>query len=226
MTIPYCLPIIKNTRQDIIQTIEANIADYQFVEVWLDYVDDLDETFVKNLVNSYGGKLILLFRRQKLETPIMAQEERNRYLSLVNGAQSYLDFDIRTQQADLTFIKQNNVRTRLLLSYHNYDQTPETETLHGVLKEMAEYSPAIYKIATMCANESDALRLLSILLKLKSEQKSYIMLGMGEHGMITRVFGTLWGNAMIFAPKTIDESSAPGQLTKGQLEEVFKQLSI
>lgn len=47
---------------------------------------------------------------------------------------------------------------------------------------------------------------------------------MGEFGIITRIFGTIWGNEMIFAPKSIEGASAPGQLTKKQLEDIFKAL--
>jgi 3-dehydroquinate dehydratase len=59
---------------------------------------------------------------------------------------------------------------------------------------------------------------------LKKENKRCIILGMGEHGMITRIFGTLWGNEMVFAPQTKSEASAPGQLTKQQLATIFATL--
>ena len=48
---------------------------------------------------------------------------------------------------------------------------------------------------------------------------------MGEFGTITRIFGTLWGNEMIYAPKEKKNASAPGQLTKIQLETIFKELT-
>ena len=87
------------------------------------------------------------------------------------------------------------------------------------------YNPQIIKIATMCQSPKDGLRLLDLLISLKSEQKKYIILGMGEYGTITRVYGTLWGNEMIFAPEKEADASAPGQFTKKQYEEIFKILN-
>ena len=48
---------------------------------------------------------------------------------------------------------------------------------------------------------------------------------MGEKGFITRIFGTIWGNEITFAPKTLAEKSASGQLTKKQMEDVFSKIS-
>ena len=47
---------------------------------------------------------------------------------------------------------------------------------------------------------------------------------MGEFGVVSRVFGALWGNEMTFAPAVKTEQSAPGQLTRSQLENIFKEL--
>jgi 3-dehydroquinate dehydratase len=76
----------------------------------------------------------------------------------------------------------------------------------------------------LCENELDAVRLLELLLELKQKGLSYIILGGGEFGKITRIFGTLWGNQMIFAPKIQAEQSDVGQLTRDELEIIFKAL--
>ena len=102
--------------------------------------------------------------------------------------------------------------------------TPEDNKLREIIDIMDEYRPTVYKIATMCTNERDALRLLQLLLELKKRNLKYILLGMGKSGVITRIFGTLWGNEMIFAPRVSIEQSAPGQLTRNQLENIFKEL--
>ena len=93
------------------------------------------------------------------------------------------------------------------------------------IKLMDVISPTVYKIATMCNNETDALKLLLLQQNLKAQNKKHIVLGMGEFGTITRVFGTLWGNKIIYAPVTKKEASAPGQLTKQELEKIFTELS-
>ena len=66
MQINYCLPIIKNNKEEILEIIEKNISEFQFFEVWLDYVEDLDDVFVEKLINLLNDRLIVLFRRQKI----------------------------------------------------------------------------------------------------------------------------------------------------------------
>jgi len=48
---------------------------------------------------------------------------------------------------------------------------------------------------------------------------------MGEFGIITRVEGILLNNEMVFAPLNKNESSAPGQLTRNELESIFNKLN-
>ena len=90
---------------------------------------------------------------------------------------------------------------------------------------MDKFFPDVYKIATKCTNETDALKLLLLQQNLKIQNKKHIVLGMGEFGTITRVYGTLWGNELIYAPQTKEEASAQGQLTKKELENIFKELN-
>ncbi|RMG43483.1 MAG: type I 3-dehydroquinate dehydratase [Candidatus Dadabacteria bacterium] len=47
---------------------------------------------------------------------------------------------------------------------------------------------------------------------------------MGEHGKITRVFGTLWGNFLIYAPVNQAFATAKGQLNMDQLKTIFSIL--
>jgi len=96
--------------------------------------------------------------------------------------------------------------------------------LQGIVADMEKYKPAVYKIATMCKSKVDALLLLNLLLFLKSKKRRFIVLGMGKEGVITRVFGTLWGNELVFAPETRAKQSAPGQLTRAQMKQIMRVL--
>ncbi len=223
MKINYCLPIIKKNKNEILEIIEKNISEYQFFEVWLDYVEELDEAFLTKITNQLQNKLIVLFRRQSFETMTMDMQQRFDYISLISNSESFLDLDI-SQKYELDHIVKNEMSIKLIVSYHNYSETPPSDELSEIIDKMNEYKPEIYKVSTLCQNENDALRLLRIQTKLKEQNKKHIVLGMGEFGTITRVYGTLWGNEMIFAPKTREETSAPGQLTKSDLEKIFEIL--
>lgn len=219
----YCLPIIKSDPSEIQTIISDNIDKYQYFEVWLDYIDNLDDNFTHDLIHQLNGRLVLLFRRQNLDPIHLPLEKRLAIIQSLESTLTLVDLDI-SQTQELDYLRQNKLEVKLITSYHNYHSTPNTVHLEKIIVTMEEYDPAVYKLATHCEREEDGLALLQQLLKLKARGKNAIVLGMGEFGAITRVFGALWGNEMTFAPATADEKSAPGQLTRQQLESIFKEL--
>lgn len=225
MNINYCLPLIEKDKAKIINIINHNSNTYQYFEIWLDYIEDMNEKFIDQLMGMLQDKLIILFRRKNLEKIHMPREKRFAIMQQLSNSSSLLDLDIALQKEELEFYKEINLSNKLILSYHNYHQTPDAKELMAIIQIMSLYKPAIYKVATFCKNEQDALTLLQLQQTLKEQQKKQIVLGMGEFGTITRVYGTLWGNEMIFAPQETRNESAPGQLTKMQLESIFKELT-
>ncbi len=218
--INYCLPIIKKTKMEVLDSVSKYRNEYQYLEIWLDPIEDIDTPFVDKLIYMLQDKLILLFHRGEKYKSTIAKEQKRKILDLLDGSQSYIDLDI-SEKDDLDIVKKLKVKT--IVSYHNYQKTPVD--LAEIIKEMDKFYPAIYKIATKCNSETDALKLLLLQQNLKAQNKKQIVLGMGEFGTITRVFGTLWGNELIYAPKSKEESSAPGQLTKQELEKIFVELN-
>jgi 3-dehydroquinate dehydratase type I len=225
--ISYCLPIITRSKQKVLDEIVAREHEYQCFEIWLDYIDDLDPAFVRQLIEKYPGRLILLFRRQLLEPIHMPLQERERLMVAVTDQPVFLDLDI-SEEAELEYLAANRLRIRVNLigSHHNYIATPILAELQTIAVNIAKYQPEAIKIATYCRSEEDALRLLQLQLWLKKQGRQHIVIGMGPFGAITRVFGTLWGNELVYAPQHDDEASAPGQLTRGQLENIFRSLGV
>lgn len=224
MNLPYCLPIIEASKTEVIDLIGSQSNDYRYFEVWLDYVDDADEAFVRQLTDQLGESLVVTFRRLELEKPRMPAEKRQSLLKSLATTAALVDLDITTQTKELDSIKQDKLDVRLIASYHNYDETPDSLQLGRIIDTMKTYQPAVYKLSTLCRNEGDALKLLQQLLELKEHSLRAIVSGMGEQGAVTRIFGTLWGNEMVFAPLEATNASAPGQLTRQQLETIFKEL--
>lgn len=231
--IKYCLPIIKNSKEEVLQEILHNLDRYDFFEVWLDYIEDLDEDFIKTITHKFKGKLILLLRRQNLETGKLSSDLKNKIIKLLEDSKSILDLDIVDQKDELEFLTKSNSKVKRIVSYHNYKETPSLENLEDIIEEMENFNPDIFKIATFCKNEEDSLKLLNLLLILKkqneqvlsNQNKKFIILGMGGKGLITRIFGAVWGNEFNFAPVDLKERSAEGQLTKRQLESILKEIN-
>ncbi len=220
----FCIPIIKPTKKEVFATILKNKKNYDYFEVWLDYIEDLDLDFISQLENKLSDKLILLFRRQKLEKPTMKKSFREEVLKNLNNSKSYVDFDIESQLSDVLFVQKQKLNLKLLLSYHNYSETPSDTKLLSSFSKMNKFKPEIYKASCFCNSDQDAARLIKLLTSLKNEGKKCIILGMGKHGVLTRIAGMIMGNEFSFAPMTLQEASAPGQLTQKELRDVLKIL--
>jgi 3-dehydroquinate dehydratase type I len=224
MKYPYCLPIIKSTKEEVFATIQSHKAEYPYFEVWLDYIEELDTAFLKKLQAELSERLVVVFRRQESAPIKMSMPQRYELLNSLDGSSTLVDLDITTQTAEIDYIQQKGHRLQTIISYHNYQQTPGEDGLQRIMQQIRKKNPTILKIATNCQNEKDSLRLLNLLLLLRETSQKYIILGMGEHGLMTRIFGPLWGNELIFAPEHNEEQSAPGQLTRKQLDNILQTI--
>lgn len=220
MDIKYCLPIIKDSKKEVLQMINTNLSDYSYFEIWLDYLQDLDTEFIDLLISQYEEKLVFLFRRQNLEGIKMPQDKREKIIWQIANTKAFLDLDI-SQETELNYIKDKNIKLSLILSYHNYEETPAFPQMIDMIGEMDKYNPKVYKFSTLCNDEKDTVKLFNLLMYLKEEDKKFIIMGMGENGILTRIAGALWGNEMNFAPISKENASAPGQLAREEFEEIL-----
>jgi 3-dehydroquinate dehydratase type I len=221
----YCLPLIEQQQSNVLDAIKQNETDYAFFEVWVDYLEEFNEGFVEKLVNSWPHKIIIVFRRQDLAPIHMPLSYRFKLLALLHDSTALVDLDVVNQLAELEYLRSNKLRLQTIVSHHNYQETPETKELQQIASTIASHNPTILKIATFCQSDQDALRLLQLQLGLKQQHQRHVILGMGPHGISTRIFGSLWGNELIFAPNIARKQSAPGQLTRHRLEIIFESLN-
>lgn len=113
---------------------------------------------------------------------------------------------------------------RLILSYHNFEETPEEAFILDKLAQAQEMGADVAKVAVMPRDYGDVLALLNATWKARSGKVRIplVTLAMGPEGGITRLAGGLFGSDITFAAgKTI---SAPGQLPIGDLRQVMAVL--
>jgi len=78
------------------------------------------------------------------------------------------------------------------------------------------------KIATMANNAKDN----ALILSLYAEYDNLIAFCMGKLGMITRVAAPVLGADFTFVAYSKKEATAPGQLTVGEMIDVYESLDI
>lgn len=100
--------------------------------------------------------------------------------------------------------------TVALVSYHNFEFTPETGELQTVIDDAKSAGADVVKVSTMVRSEDDVRRLASLLLRAGAEDTRLIVIAMGEAGAVSRVFFPALGSRITYS--FFGASSAPGQL--------------
>jgi 3-dehydroquinate dehydratase I len=219
------MPVIAPNMELALEYVYAADKHYQMIEIWLDYIQDLDKEGLEEILDGIGKRIALfLFRTQDFSTPRLELRSQQEILNWLPSS-AWVDFDIYNQSELLNWCKTNRPELFQIISYHNYDTTPEIEKLREIAQEMRNLNAGIIKFSTFCQSEADALRLMSFLLELKNKERS-VVLGMGKFGVPLRIVGPLWGSEIAYAPQSITKSSAPGQLTLSQLSSMLKELNV
>ena len=128
-----------------------------------------------------------------------------------------VDVEIETAEAAPDKLSGLRGRTHLLISYHNYDATPQLEPVLGRLMRI----PAdAYKLVTTARKPSDVGRVLA--LQRAHPKTALTVLAMGELGFPTRVLAPAAGCLYTYAAPMASEGTAAGQVSARQLRHLYR----
>ena len=88
---------------------------------------------------------------------------------------------------------------------------------------MNRFHPHIKKIATMVNSKEDEKTLIQLILNKKSDENMCVI-GMGALGKNTRILTPLFGSCLSYCTINTNESSAPGQMTCGEMKHIYSLL--
>lgn len=197
-----CIPIKKEKYQNFIAEIKKAEPLADVLELWFDELKDIDEKKIQEVFSTIKKPILYKFQGNI--------ENLHRIIKMLPD---YIDMDIDYKKNILEEIKKHSPKTKIIISYHNFDETPDNESLIRITNKIYENGADIAKIAVMANKFEDSLRILKILEKFSGDGKKIICIGMGEEGKITRETGHLFGNYLMYAPLTEKDKTADGQLT-------------
>jgi len=154
-----------------------------------------------------------------------SQEERKEMFSLaISAGADFIDLDIENDPAFIDDIRKLliNSKTELIVSYHNFERTPEIDDLSQILTNCYEKGAAVAKLATM-VNNNEELKTIFSLYRIPGRK---VIVGMGEMGIITRIAGPVMGSEFTFASIDAEKTTAPGQVNIDDMKDIFKILKI
>lgn len=106
--------------------------------------------------------------------------------------------------------------TTLILSYHNFNETPDHTALVAHFAQAQALGADIAKVAVMPSGPQDVLTLLGASLQARTALGiPLIAISMGRYGVLSRLAGALFGSAITFA--VAQRASAAGQLPIDEL---------
>jgi 3-dehydroquinate dehydratase-1 len=111
-------------------------------------------------------------------------------------------------------------KTPILVSWHDFQQTPPSDKIADLLSDMRIYSNYV-KIVTTAKSTEDSLRLLEVYENTIGLHP--IIFAMGDAGVVSRVLCTIVGTAP-FTYASVENAVAPGQLTIKQMRMLYDKI--
>lgn len=154
------------------------------------------------------------------------EEERLQpLLAAIDQGASFVDIELRAgrDRKERIIAAARGTKTRTIISWHNFQDTPRPEELRTILRQQRESGADIGKMVTMAHNFTDVLDVLCLQKTAHETGFPLIAFCMGEAGRISRLATLELGGFMTYAAPGPEENTAPGQLT---VDEIRQGLSI
>jgi shikimate dehydrogenase/3-dehydroquinate dehydratase type I len=235
-----CIPITAGKKKDAMHAIKRSCQMADFIELRMDLIEDesLAELISAARNNSGAIQIIVTCRKKEEAAPAGAvvriksavnnKEEKIALLkeAIVLGA-DFIDIELAEGRAAIkelqSFCAKHGGKTKLIVSYHNLQETPALTKLKEIFHQCAKYKPAIVKIVTTAKTIEDNLVMLSLIPYARKHSTEIISLCMGDKGRISRAVAPLLGSYLSFATLEEEGQSAPGQFTIGEMKQ-FQEL--
>lgn len=234
-----CVPIVGPTVKDILSQVqEAVKAKVDLIELrpdmWMkcsnisedEYIPTI-VTFVEEVHSKFVDMPVLFTWRtigEGGETPLCSDNYIKLLQAIVNqDLVQAIDVELfaYTEEIGSVMKQAHHQGIQTVMSYHNFQSTPDIETLHVYAERMVSVDAQVIKFALMPSTNDDVLSVLQLTKELTERypQLPRITMSMGQLGQMTRTCGHVFGNCLTFG--TLGQASAPGQVKVSVLQEVI-----
>ena len=223
-----CVPVVAATDEEAVRQMGKCFPVADVVELRIDFIRNVN---LEKLFSAKTGK-ILVTARKKNEGGNFEGDEEERFFLLSKAVTLKADFVDIESSADQTFtrklledIRKYGDRTKLIISHHDFNETPSYSQLQNIFNECAGKGTHIVKIATFAKSMEDNLKMLKLINYAKKTNTKIIALCMGTKGKISRIMAPYFGSYLSYASLEKGAESAPGQLTIEEMKEIFRILN-
>jgi 3-dehydroquinate dehydratase-1 len=231
-----CVPLLAVERSDLFQEAAAlKQLDPDLLEWRIDAyahaqdIDDSLDTLAELRKQVHDTPLIFTCRTHSQGGLNKLASEHRQCLLTEAIKTGYLDIVDIELSNDADFIQSimetaRNYGVRVILSYHNFETTPDEAIILETLLKAQNLGADIAKVAAMPKKYKDVLTLLSATLKAREQGLKIpaITISMGPLGRLSRIAGGLFGSDITFACG--NTPSAPGQIPIEDLRQAMAAL--
>jgi 3-dehydroquinate dehydratase-1 len=219
-----CTPLVGRLKDEVLRELAIILPKQPYVIEWrVDYfrnIADLAEVLeVAKCIRDAAGRIPILFSCRSAseggETiPLDDAEVVGLHSALCeSGLVDLIDYELHNppeKRARLRKVSRDN-DVAMILSYHNFQVTPDAAALAGKFADAERCGADIAKVAVMPRSPEDVLTLLGATWR-ASEAAGIPVIGMsmGGLGAVSRMASGVFGSALAFAVG--ESSSAPGQI--------------
>jgi len=213
-----CVSVAEKTPKKIKQTLLKSLKKSDYAEIRFDFLkpnlvpDALD--LVKKDLKKCVGTL-----RPISEGGNFSGSEKNR-ISILKLIAEYnpflLDVEFNTLRKNKNLSRYiKNTKTNMLVSWHDFKQTPNISVLKNKILQMKKFSNNI-KIVTMAKSINDASYVLSLY---NNNKVKLIAFSMGNYGRMSRLLCLLLGSPYTYV--SLGKAVAPGQFSVDEVKSIF-----
>ena len=219
-----CVPILEPTRHSAFRAMGEARLKADLIELRLDYMGKPE---LKPLLEAGGKKPIIVTNRRSEEGGRFHGREEVRLGSLrqaIDLEAAYVDLELGSGRAPIRGFMADLKNTALILSHHNFKETPPAQVLRSLFRAMERFGPEVVKIVTMARSFEDNLKTLALIPFAGERGQDIVAFCMGEKGKMSRIFAPLLGAAWTYAALRPGRPSAPGQLAVSEMRQIWKSM--
>ena len=213
-----CASIAEKTPKRLKQTLTKALKKSDYAEIRFDFLNPNTVPDALQLIRKDLRKCVCTLRPVS-EGGKFAGSEKNR-ISIMKLIAEYnpflLDIELNTLSKNKNLRRYlKNTGTGILVSWHNFKQTPGISVLKKKLVQMKKFSNNI-KIVTMAKSINDATQVLSLY---KNNDTELIAFSMGNYGRVSRILCLFLGSPYTYV--SLGKPVAPGQFSVDEVKSIF-----
>ena len=219
-----CVAVQAPSVRELLARAEAALADSQFLEFRLDYLEKPAAAIpeIGNfLARHKDATTIATCRRKKFGGKFAGTllDELNVLASASEAGFAILDLEIESAEeaTPFEFDTLRNSNASLLISFHDLENPVDPEP---VFSRIRRFEPDYIKIVNTAHSLSDSFDLLQWI-KRRSGDAQVVGISMGEMGVVSRILSLRVGSAFTYAATSEGSETAPGQMTARILKDLY-----